>query len=155
VEHPPRHQGDAISRAAEGPGVEFGIPACSSIHFVSAPAARSTPWLRVATKTVHPACFCCYNNYSGNRIRSEKSAKNANERGLPFELAAELEWDKAHAFADRRRDYGEERIVAVAPMRGRLYVVCYCVRGEARRIISFRKANKQEERAYEAATANR
>ena len=39
----------------------------------------------------------------------EKSAKNARERGLPFELAAELEWDKAYAFADDRRDYGEER----------------------------------------------
>jgi len=31
---------------------------------------------------------------------------------------------------------------------GRLYAVCYCVRGDARRIISFRKANKREEQAY-------
>ena len=36
----------------------------------------------------------------------EKNAKNARERGLPFELAAELEWHKAHAFVDDRRDYG-------------------------------------------------
>ena len=85
----------------------------------------------------------------------EKSAKNARERGLPFELAAELEWDKAYAFADDRRDYGEERIVALAPMGGRLYVVCYLIWGEARRIISFRKANEREERAYEQATADR
>ena len=37
----------------------------------------------------------------------------------------------------------------------RCEVVCYCVRGEARRIIGFGKANKREERACEAATANR
>jgi uncharacterized protein (DUF4415 family) len=47
-----------------------------------------------------------------------KSAKNERDRGLPFELAVELEWHKAHAFVDGRRDYGEERIIALAPMRG-------------------------------------
>jgi uncharacterized DUF497 family protein len=77
-----------------------------------------------------------------------KSAKNARERGLPFELTAELEWSKARVRPDERQDYGEERHLALAPMSGRLYAVCYCIRGEARRIISFRKANRREERAY-------
>jgi uncharacterized protein len=85
----------------------------------------------------------------------EKSAKNARERGLPFELAAELEWHKAFRFVDGRRDYGEERITAVAPMKGRLYVVCFTRRGRVYRIISFRKANKREERAHEQATTDR
>jgi uncharacterized DUF497 family protein len=85
----------------------------------------------------------------------EKSVKNARERGLPFELAAELEWDRACAFRDDRRDYGEQRIVALAPMQGRLYVVCFTRRGAVYRIISFRKANKREERAYEQATTDR
>lgn len=84
-----------------------------------------------------------------------KSAKNDKERGLPFERATELEWDRALAFADDRRDYGEQRIVVLAPMQGRLYVVCYVMRGRVRRIISFRKANKQEERAYEQAITDR
>ena len=44
---------------------------------------------------------------------------------------------------------------SLAPMGGRLYVVCYLIRGEARRIISFRKANEREERAYEQAAADR
>jgi uncharacterized protein len=85
---------------------------------------------------------------------SVKSAKNANERGLPFELAAELEWRRAVVFKDDRFMYGEERLIAFAPLRGRLYAVCYVQRGEARRIISFRKANKREERLYAQATAD-
>jgi hypothetical protein len=36
-----------------------------------------------------------------------KSAKNAKERGLPFDLAAELEWRKAVISIDDRFMYGE------------------------------------------------
>jgi uncharacterized protein len=77
-----------------------------------------------------------------------KSARNAGQRGLPFELTAELDWSAARVRTDERRDYGEERYFALVPMSGRLYAVCYCVRSDARRIISFRKANKREEQAY-------
>ncbi len=84
-----------------------------------------------------------------------KSARNAEERGLPFELAAELEWEKALIVQDRLRDYGEERLIAFAQLQGRLHVVCYVRRGQFRRIISFRKANKREEQAYEQATTDR
>ena len=84
-----------------------------------------------------------------------KSAKNEKERGLPFEQAADLEWDEAIVVPDRRRDYGEERLIAFAPMRGRLYVVCFVRRGQVRRIISFRKANKREEQIYEQAATDR
>lgn len=72
----------------------------------------------------------------------------------PFALVAGLEWDKAQAFANERNDYGEQRMIAIAPLRGRLHVVCYVIRGYFRRIISFRKANRREVRAYEQATAN-
>ncbi len=81
-----------------------------------------------------------------------KSARNDKERGLSFELAAELDWSAARVRPDNRRDYGEERFIALIPKSRRLYVVCYCIRGDARRIISFRKANKREERAYEKAS---
>jgi uncharacterized protein len=77
-----------------------------------------------------------------------KSARNAKARGLPFELAEALDWDAAVIVEDRRRDYGEARLLAFAPMNERLHVVCYSVRGDARRIISFRKANKREEKFY-------
>lgn len=85
----------------------------------------------------------------------DKSAKNDRERGLSFERAAELEWDRALAYAGDRHDYGEQRIIALAPMQGRLHVVCYVMRGPVRRIISFRKANRREERAYEQTTTDR
>ena len=85
---------------------------------------------------------------------SDKSAKNARERGLPFELAAELEWQRAVGFVDDRFMYGEERLIPFASLRGRLCAVCYVLRGQVRRIISLRKANKREERLYAKATAD-
>lgn len=69
-----------------------------------------------------------------------KSARNAIERGLPFERAAELDWRAAHTI--------ETRTVAVAPLDGLLHVVVYCIRGAKRRIMSFRRANEIEERLY-------
>ena len=47
-----------------------------------------------------------------------KSAKNAKERGLPFDLAAEIEWQKAVISIDERFMYGEERRIAFAPCAG-------------------------------------
>ena len=87
----------------------------------------------------------------------EKSARNAEARGLPFDLARDaFQWEEALILEDERRDYGERRFLAFAPMFGRLHVVCYCVRGEARWIISFRRASKREEKLYgEAKTADR
>jgi uncharacterized protein len=76
-----------------------------------------------------------------------KSALNAKERDLPFDLAAELDWSAAQTI--------EIRYVVVAPLRGRLHVVVYCSRGDKRRIISFRKANEIEEEIYEKANAAR
>jgi uncharacterized DUF497 family protein len=76
-----------------------------------------------------------------------KSAKNAEERGLPFDLTADLDWSAAQII--------ETRYAAVAPLHGRLHVVVYIIRDDKRRIISFRKANEIEEQAYEKANAAR
>ncbi len=84
-----------------------------------------------------------------------KSAKNHRDRGLPFERVAELEWVDAYIYADTRRDYGEVRLIALVPLRKRLYVVCYVDRKGLRRIISFRKANKREETFYDQVTSDR
>ena len=76
-----------------------------------------------------------------------KSAKNAEERDLPFDLTLELDWSAAPVI--------ETRYTAVAPLHGRLHVVVYTLRDDTRRIISFRKANEIEEKAYEKASATR
>lgn len=79
----------------------------------------------------------------------DKSKKNSRARGLPFELAADLEWDRAVTFEDVRFDYGETRMIALVPVKKRLHVVCYNQRGKVRWIISFRKANAREVKVYE------
>ncbi len=45
---------------------------------------------------------------------------------------------------DRRRDYGETRIICFGYLRGRLVVVGYTPRGTARHVFSMRKANARE-----------
>ena len=51
---------------------------------------------------------------------------------------------------DNRFEYGETRIRCLGEIDGRIYVVVYTWRGVNRRIISARKANAREKRAYHA-----
>lgn len=84
-----------------------------------------------------------------------KSFRNARERGLPFEVAMALFDGPTLEFDDRRRDYGERRIVAYGDVAGRVMVCVYTWRGTSdapvRWIISLRKANKDESHAYRTA----
>ena len=57
-----------------------------------------------------------------------KSRRNIAERGLSFELAAELDWETALIRIDNRRDYGEARYLAMAKGEGELYAVAYTMR---------------------------
>jgi len=78
----------------------------------------------------------------------EKSVRNERMRSLTFASAGRpfdgvrLEWE------DRRIDYGETRINALGEIEGRIFFASYTQRGEAVRIISFRKANPRETRRY-------
>jgi uncharacterized protein len=76
-----------------------------------------------------------------------KSAKNASQRGLPLELTAEFDWSVARVPMSGA-NMARSGISLWFRCPEGLYAVCYCVRGDARGIISFRKANKREERAY-------
>ena len=51
-------------------------------------------------------------------------------------------------FPDERRDYGEERIITVGLLGGRMVVVIWTQRGDDRHVISMRKANEREQRRY-------
>ncbi|HLW93620.1 MAG TPA: BrnT family toxin [Roseiarcus sp.] len=77
-----------------------------------------------------------------------KNARNIAERGLSFELAADLEWETALAIEDTRKDYGERRMRILALLGQRLHAAVVTYRGGALRVISFRKANKREVRYY-------
>ena len=75
-----------------------------------------------------------------------KSAKNARERGLPFEAAARLFDGVRLEWEDERKDYGEIRIGTLGEIEGRIFFATFTRRGG--RIISFRKANARETKRY-------
>ena len=79
-----------------------------------------------------------------------KAALNLANHGVPFELAEVLFTGPVQEVTDIRRDYGEVRIQAYGRINGRLFQCVYTWRddGRTRWIISFRKANKREERRY-------
>lgn len=77
-----------------------------------------------------------------------KDASNQEKHGLSLALAAALDWDAALVWVDERYDYGELRMIALAPETGILYYVAFVDRFETRRIISLRKANRREVKHY-------
>lgn len=80
----------------------------------------------------------------------EKDVANVAKHGVSLALAADLDWSEAAVWEDRRRDYGEVRYVALAPLERHLYYVAFTERGTQMRIISLRKANRREVDRYEA-----
>jgi uncharacterized protein len=79
---------------------------------------------------------------------SNKDAANQLKHGVSLHLAVELDWEAAMGWVDDRNDYGETRIIALAPMSGVLYYVAFVDRVRVRRIISLRRANRREVKHY-------
>lgn len=78
-----------------------------------------------------------------------KNAKNIAERGLPFDQVGRVEWVTALIREDERKDYPEQRFIMLACLEGRLHVACFTPIDGGIRVISFRKANQREIKAYE------
>jgi len=76
-----------------------------------------------------------------NRINIEKHYVSFNRAAKIFSGNV-LEWE------DTRRDYGETRIIAIGRAEGRLLRVVHTKRGNRIRIISAKKANKDDRRNY-------
>lgn len=83
----------------------------------------------------------------------DESKRRANlaKHGVDFRDLEGLDWERSLIFEDRRKDYGEMRLVAMTPLGMRLHVVVFVERGE-RRIISARRANSREVAFYERET---
>ena len=81
-----------------------------------------------------------------------KRLTNIADHGIDFRDLVDLDWNGALVFEDRRRDYGEVRLIAMAPLGARLHVVVFVERDGGRRIISARKANSREVALYEKET---
>ena len=82
----------------------------------------------------------------------DKDATNLGKHGLSLAAAAELSWEAALVWIDNRADYGEVRVVALAPIGDILYFVAFVDRETKRRIISLRRANRREVNHYVKAT---
>ncbi len=79
-----------------------------------------------------------------------KRRKNLAKHGVDFaDSVEEFDWHEAYIGIDDRVDYGEVRLFALGWFRNRVHHVTFTARGSNTRIISFRKASRQEVRVYE------
>ena len=77
-----------------------------------------------------------------------KNRLNVEKHMLDFADALEVLESPHLVCEDRRKDYGEQRFVAVGYLRCRMVVIIYTMRKSIYRIISMRKANAREQKTY-------
>ena len=70
------------------------------------------------------------------------------ERGLDFADAVEVFLGPTLDAADERQDYGELRMITVGFLHGRMVIIVWTPRNNARHVISMRKANDREKARY-------
>ena len=77
-----------------------------------------------------------------------KNAENIRRRGISFEKFAEMDFEHAISVEDTRKDYGERRLRVLGYIDRLLHAAVITPRGDKIRVISLRRANRREERAY-------
>ena len=77
-----------------------------------------------------------------------KDESNRDKHGLSLAVADDFEWESALVREDVRQQYAEQRFEAIGYIGLRLHVMVYCLRGDAIRVISLRKANAREVKRY-------
>jgi uncharacterized DUF497 family protein len=77
-----------------------------------------------------------------------KDKLNIAKHGVSLALAGKRDWDAALVWRDNRFEYEDLRMIALAPETNTLYFVVFVDHGEARRIISLRRAERREVKHY-------
>ena len=77
-----------------------------------------------------------------------KDLANRLKHGVSFQEVLAFQWDTALEVADARMDYGEPRWAALGLIGQRLHTLIFTEREGAIRVISLRKANHRERKAY-------
>jgi uncharacterized protein len=77
-----------------------------------------------------------------------KDKLNLSNHGLSLKFAEQLVWDEAFVWVDPRYPYDELRMIGLVPEGSTLYYVAFVDRGDMRRIISLRLAERREVKKY-------
>jgi uncharacterized DUF497 family protein len=77
-----------------------------------------------------------------------KRQKTLKERKLDFARCEEVFSGPTVDFADDRKDYDELRLITIGFLELEVIVIVSTQRGEATRILSMRRATKQEREIY-------
>jgi uncharacterized DUF497 family protein len=84
-----------------------------------------------------------------------KDAANQRKHGLAFREAAEIFRGFVLRAEDKRRDYGERRLIAIVEYDGEIIRLVFTERGDNIRIISAWKANRNDRKSYQKARVHR
>jgi hypothetical protein len=77
-----------------------------------------------------------------------KDKLNLANHGLSLSLSEKLIWDEAYVWVDPRYPYEELRMIGLVPEGNTLYYVAFVDRGDVRRTISLRLAERREVKKY-------
>ena len=79
-----------------------------------------------------------------------KNRTNFAKHGLDFPDAEQVLTGPCVTFVDDRFDYGEERLISLGLLAGRVVLIAHAPRGNgSTRVISMRKANRREQKIYQ------
>lgn len=92
--------------------------------------------------------LCCYIIAVIIGFDPAKRERNLAKHGLDLADTGEVLDGFCLELLDDREDYGEERWVSVGLLHEAVVVCVWAARGEQARVISLRKANKDEQEAY-------
>ena len=78
----------------------------------------------------------------------DKDKLNLAKHDLSLSFAEKLIWDEAYVWVDPRYPYDELRMIGLVPEDNTLYYVAFVDRGDVRRTISLRLAERREVKKY-------
>jgi uncharacterized DUF497 family protein len=78
----------------------------------------------------------------------EKRLSNIRNHGIDFVRACQIFEEHIVEYEDKRYDYQEQRFVAIGETGGKIITVVHTYRNQTIRLISARKATKNETKIY-------
>lgn len=80
---------------------------------------------------------------------NNKNQKNIERHGIDFQDAYLIFEQPILVKVDNRKDYGEKRLIGLGILFEVVVVIVFTNRGNAIRVISIRRANKNERKIYQ------